>query len=85
MKKKRESGKNFQNYKADNDGVTVYHRGENDAYHNLGCRGGQYAGHLKKCYMNGYKEGQARRSSEKQRAAQEANERTFVKARNSRG
>lgn len=60
MKKKRESGKNFQNYKADNDGVTVYHRGENDAYHNLGCRGGQYAGHLKKCYMNGYKEGQAR-------------------------
>lgn len=74
MKKKRESGKNFLN-KSPDDGVTVYHRGENDAYHNLGCRGGQYAGHLKKCYMNGYKEGQQRRSFEKQRAAQEANER----------
>lgn len=71
MKKKRDSGKNFRN-KSSDDGVTVYHRGENDAYYNLGCRGGKYAGHLKKCYMNGYREGQRRRALGKQRQQDES-------------
>lgn len=66
MKKKCESGKNFQN-KSPDDGVSVYHQGENDARGNLGCHAGRYGGHLKKCYMNGYKEGQLRRALEKQR------------------
>jgi hypothetical protein len=68
MKKRAESGKNFQN-KSLNNGVDLWHQGEHDAYHNLGCNGGRYRGHLKKCYMNGYKEGQTRRAFEKQRHA----------------
>lgn len=68
MKKRAESGKNFQN-KSPNNGVDLWHRGDYDAYHNLGCMGGRYRGHLKKCYMNGYKEGQTRRAFEKQRHA----------------
>lgn len=72
MKKKRDSGKNLQN-KSSDAGVTVYQRGRNHAYYNMGCCGGHYVGHLKKCYMNGYKEGQAQRQAEKARAAQETN------------
>lgn len=45
------------------DGVYVYHEGRNDAEQNLGNHSGKYRGHLKKCYKNGYAEGQMNRSS----------------------
>lgn len=75
MKKKAESGKNFRN-KSPDDGASLYHQGEHDAYNNLGCLGGKYRGHLKKCYMNGFKEGQLRRAFEKQRQQDESRKRT---------
>lgn len=67
MKKKSESGKNFRN-KSPNDGVTVYRLAERDAYLNLGWHGGRYTGHLRKCYTNGFSEGQRHRAAEKQLA-----------------
>ena len=44
-------------------GVDVFHEGETDAEQNLGNHSGKYRGHLKKCYQNGYSEGQQRRKS----------------------
>lgn len=44
-------------------GVDVYNEGRDDAEQNLRNRCGKYRGHLKKCYQNGYKEGQANRAS----------------------
>jgi hypothetical protein len=64
MKKKRESGKGMSN----SAGVDVYHRGESDSYNNSGNHSGEYAGHLKRCYQNGYMEGQRRRAFEKRRS-----------------
>ena len=44
-------------------GSQIYHIGYDDALNNYGNNSGNYRGHEKKCYQNGYKEGQLARSS----------------------
>lgn len=44
-------------------GVDVYNEGRNDAIQNSGNHSGKYRGHLKKCYKNGYTEGQLNRAA----------------------
>ncbi len=42
-------------------GVDVYNEGCDDARNCKGNHSGKYRGHLKKCYKNGYAEGQLER------------------------
>ena len=42
-------------------GLDVYNEGRNDAEQNRGNHSGKYRGHLKKCYKNGFLEGQLNR------------------------
>lgn len=69
MKKRLVSGKwSFSGKAAGGQiGVDYWHVGHGDALENRGCRVGtlRLAGHLKKCYMNGYKEGQQQRARSK--------------------
>ena len=69
MKKISQSGKWAFNGKAagGQTGVDYWNTGNRDAINNAGCRVGELglAGHLKKCYMNGYKEGQSTRAARK--------------------
>lgn len=46
-------------------GSQIYHIGYADALDNCGNNAGKYKGHEKKCYQNGYKEGQLFRSIQK--------------------
>ncbi len=46
-------------------GSQVYHIGYADALNNYGNQCSNYKGHDKKCYQNGYKEGQLSRAIQK--------------------
>jgi len=48
-------------------GSQVYHIGYADALHNAGNQCSNYKGHDKKCYQNGYKEGQLARTVQKKK------------------
>ena len=48
-------------------GSQVYHIGYVDALHNYGNQCSNYKGHDKKCYQNGYKEGQLARTVQKKK------------------
>ena len=48
-------------------GGQVYHIGYADALHNYGNQCSNYKGHDKKCYQNGYKEGQLARTVQKKK------------------
>ncbi len=69
MKKRAQAGKWQFSGKAASGGVDYWHVGYGDADNNRGCRAGVLAlrGHLKTCYMNGFKEGQQARASRKRK------------------
>jgi len=48
-------------------GSQVYHIGYVDALNNYGNQCSNYKGHDKKCYQNGYKEGQLARTVQKKK------------------
>ena len=48
-------------------GSQVYHIGYADALNNYGNQCSNYKGHDKKCYQNGYKEGQLARTVQKKK------------------
>ncbi len=48
-------------------GSQIYHIGYADALNNAGNQSSNYKGHDKKCYQNGYKEGQLSRAIQKKK------------------